>query len=175
MVITGNPNFVKKVVFPLEVLPVAKIGDAAFHLSVGLILVLAGSAFGTTGLNWHVLFLPMLVLPLLLLALGLAWTLSAFGVFFRDITQVMPFITTAILFASAIFYPPAKIQAHPAAWEFLRFNPILQIVDLARHVVLWHEPMAWTRLGYVYALAITALLAGNLCFGVLRRSFAEVI
>ena len=69
--ISSNPNFVKKVVFPLEILPVAKVGDAAFHLLVGLALVVAGSAFGTMGLTWHMLWLPVLLLPLLLLALGL--------------------------------------------------------------------------------------------------------
>ena len=175
ILIASNPNFVKKVVFPLEILPVAKIGDAAFHLAVALTLVVVGSAFGTAGLSWQMLWLPVIVLPLLLLALGLAWVLAAVGVFLRDITQVMPFITTAILFASAIFYSTLRIQLHPVAWHFLRLNPLLQIVDLARFVLLWHEPMKWTHLGYVYACALLALVAGNACFALLRRSFAEVI
>ena len=112
---------------------------------------------------------------LLFLALGLAWTLAAVGVFLRDITQVTPFVTTAILFASAVFYSTDRIRATPLAWEILRFNPLLQIIDIARHVLLWQDAMPWSRLGYVYAAGLAALLFGNFCFGVLRRSFAEVI
>lgn len=175
MVIAGNPNFVKKVVFPLEVLPVAKVGDAAYHLAVSLGLVLVGSVFSSAGLGWSVLWLPVLVLPLLMIALGVAWALSATGVFLRDVTQITPFIGTALQFASAVMFAPAKIAQIPAAWEVLRFNPLLQILDLARRVVLWHEPMYWTRLGYVYAFALVTLVLGYALFMLLRKSFAEVI
>lgn len=175
--IASNPNFVKKVVFPLEVLPMAKIGDTAFHLAVSLTLILLGTVFSTTGLSWSVLWLPVIVLPMLLLGLGLAWFLSAIGVFVRDIGQASGFITTTVMFASAAPYPPSKIMQSPwpILWEVLRFNPILQIIDLARHVVLWHEPMPWLKLGYVYVVAFAVLLAGHLCFSLFRRSFAEVI
>lgn len=175
--IASNPNFVKKVVFPLEVLPVAKIGDTAFHLTVSLCLVLLGSAFGSTGLTSSVLWLPVLVLPLLMIALGIAWALSAVGVFLRDIGQATPFISTAVMFASAVPYSPTKIMHSPwpILWEILRFNPILQLIDLSRHVLLWHEPMSWVKLGYVYGVALAVLLFGHLCFSLFRRSFAEVI
>ncbi|MBI5766599.1 MAG: ABC transporter permease [Verrucomicrobia bacterium] len=173
--IASNPNFVKKVVFPLEILPVAKIGDAVFHFGVGLVLIVAGSAFGTTGLGWEWLWLPVLVLPLILMAIGLAWALASIGVFLRDLTQVTPFVTTAVLFASAVFYSPGKIRATPLAWEILKFNPLLQIIDISRHVLLWHGEMPWARLGYVYAIAACVMLAGGFFFVALRRSFAEVI
>lgn len=171
-IITTNPNFVKKVVFPLEVLPVANVGAAAFHLAVSLALVLLGSAFGSVGLTWDVLWLPVLVLPLLILSLGVAWTLAAFGVFIRDIGQVTAFVATALLFASAVMYPPQMI---PENLAFLRFNPLLQIVDLARRTVLWHQPMPWANLGYVYGVAVAIVALGAACFAVLRKSFAEVI
>jgi len=175
--IASNPNFVKKVVFPLEVLPVAKIGDTAFHLAVSLTLILLGSIFSTPGLAWSVLWLPVIVLPMLMLGLGIAWMLSAIGVFVRDIGQMTAFVTTAVMFASAAPYPASNIvtRAPPIVWEILRFNPILQIIDIARHVVLWHEPMSWTKLGYVYAVGLAVMLAGHLCFSLFRRSFAEVI
>ena len=175
--IASNPNFVKKVVFPLEVLPVAKIGDTTFHLSVSLTLVLLGSTFGSTGLTWDVLWLPVLVFPLMMLALGLAWMLTAVGVFLRDIGQATAFVSSAVMFASAVPYSPAKIihSPWPILWEILRYNPLLHLIDLARHVLLWHEPMAWVKLGYVYAVAFAVLLAGHLCFSLFRRSFAEVI
>jgi lipopolysaccharide transport system permease protein len=174
--IASNPNFVKKVVFPLEVLPVAKIGDTAFHLTVSLALILLGSAFGSSGLSWEILWLPVLVFPLLLLALGIAWTIAALGVFLRDIGQVTAFVSTAVMFASAVPYPASKIvEKAPTLWPYLRLNPLLQIIDLARHIVLWHEPVNWVKLGYVYVVAFIVLLAGHLCFLLFRRSFAEVI
>ncbi len=174
--IASNPNFVKKVVFPLEMLPVAKIGDTAFHVAMSLALIVIGSAFGSNGLGLSVLWLPILVLPLLMMALGMAWTLAALGVFLRDITQVTAFVATAVMFASAVPYPASQIITKaPALWPFLKLNPILQVIDLTRHVVLWHDPMNWTRLGYVYAAGLVVLLAGHLCFSVLRRSFSEVI
>lgn len=175
IVIASNPNFVKKVVFPLEVLPVAKIGDAAYHLAVSLTLVLVCSLFGSVGLTWGIFWLPILVLPLLMLALGIAWTLSALGVFVRDVTQLTPFVSTALQFASAVMFAPTKIQQVPHAWEILRFNPLLQILDIGRTVVLWAQPMPWAKLGYVYAFALITLILGHACFMVLRRSFAEVI
>ena len=171
-IIIGNPNFVKKVVFPLEVLPVAQIGAATFHLSVSLALVLFGSVFGTTGLSWHVLWLPVLLLPLLALSLGAAWFLAAFGVFVRDIGQIIPFAVTALMFASAVMYPPDRI---PPELHFLRFNPLLQIADLARHAVFWHETPALHWLVFVYFCALVVFIGGAVFFVLLRKSFAEVI
>jgi lipopolysaccharide transport system permease protein len=174
--ITTNPNFVKKVVFPLEVLPVAQIGAAAFHLAVGLSLVLVGSVFGTAGLSWHALWLPVLVLPLLLLSLGMAWLLAAAGVFLRDIGQLSAFAVTLLLFASAVMFPATMIaRQSPELWTLLRLNPLLQIVDLARNVVLWHQPMPLDWLAYVYACSLAVFAGGAVFFALLRRSFAEAI
>lgn len=171
-VITANPNFVKKVVFPLEVLPVANMGATAFHLGVSLGLVLLGSAFSTAGLTLHVLWLPVLVLPLLLISQGIAWALAAAGVFLRDIGQITAFASTALLFASAVMYPPSKI---PESLQWLRFNPLLQIIDLARHTVLWHQEIPLDKLLFVYGTAGGVFVAGAIFFSLLRKSFAEVI
>ncbi len=181
-VITANPNFVKKVVFPLEVLPVAQIGAAVFHLvvSLGLILVgtLASTAWGVgaTRFSFHLLWLPVLVLPLLLLSLGTAWFLAAIGVFLRDIGQLTAFLVTVLLFASAVMFPTSQIlDKAPSLWTVLRFNPLLQIVDLARHAALWQQPMAYHKLAYVYAVALVVLGIGAVFFSLLRKSFAEVV
>jgi lipopolysaccharide transport system permease protein len=175
LIIASNPNFVKKVVFPLEVLPVAKIGDAAYHLSISLGLVLFGSLFGTAGLSWSVLWLPVLILPLLLFALGIGWALAAIGVFVRDIIQLTPFLATALQFGSAVMFAPTLMRNVPHAWDILRFNPLLQILDLGRKVVLWHLPMNWEILGYTYVFGLAVFTVGYACFMILRPSFAEVI
>jgi lipopolysaccharide transport system permease protein len=171
-VIVANPNFVKKVVFPLEALPVAHLGATLFHLAAGLALVLVGAAFSTVGLSPGVLWLPVLVLPLLLLALGVAWALAAIGVFVRDLGQITPFVSTALLFASAVMYPPTKI---PAELGFLWHNPLLRLLDLSRRVVLWQEPMPWEPLLQLYAVGLGACAVGAVLFSLLRRSFAEVL
>ncbi len=172
-VITANPNFVKKVVFPLEVLPVAHMGATAFHLAVGLGLVLLGSAFGATvRLSVHMLWLPVIVLPLLLLSLGVAWFLAALGVFLRDIGQLTAFASTALMFATAVMFPVAKI---PATLQWVRYNPLLKILDLARNTVLWQQPMAYGELLYVYTCAAAVFITGAVFFALLRKSFAEVL
>ncbi len=182
-VIVANPNFVKKVVFPLEVLPVAHMGATAFHLLVSLGLVLLGSTFSTAGLAVSVLWLPVLILPLLLLSLGVAWALAALGVFVRDIGQVTAFVSTALLFASAVMYPPSKIQAAlvgqppkiQAALDLLLHNPLLQLIDVARKVVLWQQPMPYDTLAQLYIVSFVVFGVGAVLFALLRKSFAEVI
>lgn len=170
--VLNQPNFVKKVVFPLEILPVAQVGAALFHCGAGLLLVVLGGAAGSAGLSWHLLLLPLLVVPLALLTLGVGWLLAAVGVFLRDIGQVTAFVATALLFASAVMYPPAKI---PAGFEWLRHNPLLQIVDLARRTALWHQSMPWDQFAYVFAASAIVFAAGAVTFSLLRKSFAEVL
>jgi lipopolysaccharide transport system permease protein len=85
---------------------------------------------------------------------------------------VTPFASTALLFASAVMYPPAKI---PAELGFLQHNPLLQLVDLSRRVVLWHEPLPWEPILQLYAVGLGACALGAVLFSLLRRSFAEVL
>jgi lipopolysaccharide transport system permease protein len=174
LLITSNPNLVKKVVFPLEILPLAQVGGLWFNLAIGLVLALGGSAIFSTGptllgLAW----LPVILIPLLMLSAGLAWILSALGVFFRDLAQAMPFISQVIMYSSAVFYPPSRIS--PELWTVLRWNPFLQTVVLAREVVLWGMPVNFAHLGYTYAAGIASMLIGRWIFQQLRPAFADVI
>jgi len=176
LMIVGNANLVKKVVFPLEILPLAQAGGLWFNLAIGLILALGGSAiFGSglslTGLVW----LPVILLPLLMLSAGLGWLFAALGVFFRDLAQAMPFVSQVVLYSSAVFYPISRISAHPHVWEFLKWNPFLETVVLAREVVLWGMPVNVLRLGYTYAAGIAVLLAGRWIFLKLKPAFADVL
>lgn len=173
IIIAGNPNFVKKVVFPLEILPLASVGASAFHLLLTLGLALACVAVWGGGVSVAWLWLPVILFPLLLLASGLAWLLSALGVFLRDLNQVTPVLSMALLFASAVFYPSAQIPA--AAWELLRFNPLIHAVELSRAAALWGDAPSWTRLGYLYGSGIAACLTGWFVFRSLRRAFADVL
>lgn len=172
-VIVSNPNFVRKVVFPLEILPVATVGASFFHFLISIALALLGIATIGPGLSWGVLWLPVVFAPVLLWALGVAWMISALGVFFRDVSQMMQFLTMALMFASAIFYPASKIPE--AAWAVLRFNPLIHAVELSRDAALWNMPLSMPALGYLYASGIGACVLGYIAFRRLRPAFADVV
>lgn len=172
-VIVTNPNFVKKVVFPLEVLPAANVGAALFHLLVGLSLALLGVLLFGGGLTWSALWLPVILLPLVLACLGLNWLFAALGVFLRDIGQLMQFLSLALLFASAVFYPVTKIPA--AAWTVMRYNPVLLAIELTRDAVLWREPLNFVHLAYLYVFGLLACSIGYAVFRRLKPAFADVL
>lgn len=173
VLITGNPNFVKKVVFPLEILPASNVGAAFSHLLITLGLVFTGAVVCGAPLTWGVLWLPLLLIPLLLIAIGSSLGLAAIGVFWRDVGQVMQFSVLALLFASAVFYPISKIP--PAAWGVLRYNPLLLAIDEARGTAFWGRPLNFLHLGYLYIFGICAYWGGANVFRRLRASFADVL
>jgi lipopolysaccharide transport system permease protein len=175
LTITGNPNLVKKVVFPLEILPLAQVGGLWFNLVVGLSLVIVGSVVFGRGLSLSGLaWLPVIVAPLLLLSAGLGWLLAALGVFFRDLAQAMAFVGQVVLYSSAVFYPVSRITS-PAVWAILRWNPFLRTVVLAREVVLWGVPISFDKLLYTYAVGAAVFLLGRWVFHKLQPAFADVL
>ncbi|MBI2813931.1 MAG: ABC transporter permease [Opitutae bacterium] len=171
--IVGNPNFVKKVVFPLEILPAANVGGAVFHMLISLGLVLLSLAIFSAHFSAGILWLPVIILPLILLGLGIAWLISALGVFLRDIGQIMQFLTMALMFSSAVFYSAQKIPA--PAWAFMRLNPILLAIELARDAALWNRPLNYHHLGYLYAVSLATCYLGHLAFHKMKPAFADVI
>ncbi len=174
--ILTHPNFVKKVVFPLEILPAAAVGAAVFHLLISLGLVMIGViAFGN-GLGWGILWLPLVLIPLILLALGVSWLFAALGVFFRDITQITHFLTAALMFASAVFYSAAKVARDaPIAWDILRFNPLLLAIESARDGVLWHRTPDVAQVIYLWAVGLAVCFVGHLAFRKMKPAFADVL
>ena len=172
-VIVSNPNFVKKVVFPLEILPVASVGASFVHCLISIVLTLLGIALVGPGPTLGMLWIPVILLPVLLLALGIGWFCSALGVFFRDINQLTAFLSMALMFASAVFYPASKIP--PAAWTVLRFNPLLEAIELSRNAALWGAGINYHHLGYLYAISLAVAMFGYWVFHKLRPAFADVL
>ena len=170
--IVSNPNFVKKVVFPLELLPAASVGSAVFHLLISLSLVLLGAATVGAKLTVDALWLPIILLPMIPLALGCAWIFAAIGVFFRDINQLVSFLVMVLMYASALFYPPSVL---PSQWAFLHFNPLLIAVELARNAVLWHLPVDLLHLAYLYGFSFFACILGYGSFRRMSPAFADVL
>ena len=174
-IIVSNPNLVKKVVFPLDLLPLAQLGAFWFHLAVSFGLLLIGAFFAGRGITLQALWLPVILLPLLLLSAGLAWLLAALGVFFRDITQLMPFVAQIILYSSAIVYSQQRLHASPVLWSILRWNPLLHTVQLARDALLWNAPLHTSHLAYTYVCGAAVFVFGRWAFLKMQPAFADVV
>ena len=171
-IIVGNPNFVKKVVFPLEILPAAGVGAALFHLLISLVLVLLGVLASDTPLHVTLLWLPVIIAPLVLLALGLSWLIAALGVFLRDIGQITQFLAMALMWASAVFFSAEK---YPEAWPWLRLNPLLLAIQLARDAALWARPLNSHHLAYLYLFSLLVCVGGHQVFRRMKPAFADVL
>ena len=107
--ILNNPNYVKKVVFPLEIMPWVSLGSAFFHALVSLGVLLLFSLIVSQSCPWTVFLLPAVLLPLALLVLGLGWFFSSLGVYLRDVGQTIGLVTTVLMFLSPVFYPVTAI------------------------------------------------------------------
>lgn len=173
ILVSANSNFVKKVVFPLEIVPAAAVGSAFIHTLISLTLVLLGVALLGQGLTVGILWLPVVLIPLVMLGLGAAWFFSALGVFIRDIAPLMQFGVTALMFASAVFYSASNIP--PAAWTFMRFNPMLLAIEVARDGVLWQRSPNMTHVAYLWLSSIVACGVGYVVFKKLKSAFADVL
>lgn len=171
--VTANVNFVKRVIFPLEILPWPMVMSALFHTGMNLLVFLALHLFLDHQLAWTTVLLPLVLLPLVLLTLGVSWLLAALGVYLRDIGQVTGVLATAMLFLSTAMFP---MEALPPAWRWLlQINPLTFIINQARAVALWGALPDWQGLGIYTVGAVAVLLAGYSVFGLTRRGFADVI
>lgn len=134
MLIAGNVNYVKKVQFPLQLLPWMSVGTALFHACVSLIVwaIFSGFVYGTV--HWTMIFLPLICVPLVLITVGVCWIVSSLGVYLRDIGQIIGVLTSVIMFLSPIFY---AIESLPKPFQMvLRINPLTFIVEEARGVMI---------------------------------------
>jgi lipopolysaccharide transport system permease protein len=172
-IITGNPNFVKKVIFPLEILPAAAVGAAFLRMAIGLMLWLIGVGIFGGGLHWQWLWLLILLPPFVFLVLGIAWMFAAIGVFVQDLSQLVAFLVQVAMYASGVFYSAERIT--PFVWQFLRFNPLLLIIELARNAVLWHQAINIHHLIYTYLCGLAVCYIGHSAFHRMRPAFADVL
>ena len=175
-IIVSQPNFVKKVVFPLEILPAANMGALSYDLLISFLLCILGVLVVGPELTMSCFYVPFILFPVFLIALGLAWFFSALGVFIRDVEQIGSFLGLTLLYASGVFYSADKAEASaPSIWKVLQWNPLLQIIDSLRRVILWGEEPNWANVGYTWVFGIFTLLLGAWFFERLRPSFADVL
>lgn len=171
--ILGNVNYVKKVVFPLEILTVVSMGAALFHSLVSLSVLLMAFALLNGHLYWTAILIPLVLFPLVILTLGLAWILASLGVFLRDVGQTIGIITTVMLFLAPVFYPISSLPEQLRPW--IMANPLTFIIEQAREILIWGHLPNWTGLG-IYMLSATAIAwAGYAWFQKTRKGFADVL
>lgn len=172
--INGNPQYVKKVVFPLPLLSLVSLGNAVFHMLLG-VLILIGMFLLTGGsLHWTVLLAPIVLLPFIIFLLGMSWFISALGVYVRDLSQFMGVIVTMLLFLGPIVYPFSRVPDAIKSYV-LWLNPLTIIVEQFRAVVLFGNMPDWRLLGIYSVFAVMMLLFGTWFFNKTKDGFADVI
>ena len=175
MLIVQQRNFVKKVVYPLETFPVSQVLVSLFNFGVGVLVWLVGyCVFSETHVpSARLLLLPVVVLPVALLALGLSWLLSALGVFLRDLQSPVGSLLQMLFFMSAIFY---RIEDVPEPFRIaIALNPFAQAVTAARAVMFGDGWPRWDIWGFTLAGGVVVCVVGYAFFMKSRRAFADVI
>ena len=172
-VIWDHRNFVKKLVFPVETLPVNLVVSGLVSEAVMLVLFAVGLALTRHHVPATVAWLPLFLAPQILFTLGVCWFLAALGVFVRDLGQVIGFILTIWFFITPICYPESQLP--PSAIAILSKNPMFTLVRFYREVFLeGHTPGASTLIKF-WALSLAVFFAGYAWFYKLRRSFADIV
>jgi lipopolysaccharide transport system permease protein len=171
--VLNQVSYVKKIIFPLDILPWVGLGSAAIHLMIALALLLlvglvAGYPFQLTALA-----LPVVLLPLAIGLLGLQWWFSGLGVYLRDIREPIAVATSGLLFLSPVFFP---LSAVPERFQWLfYFNPMTYFVEEGRQVLLWGQLPALDMWLIALLLSITVFSTGFVVFNKLRKGFSDVI
>ncbi len=171
--ILANANYVKRVIFPLEILPVVALLTSLFHALVALLAWAAIAVFVFGGLPWTIVLLPLVLAPLLLGTLGLSWVLASLGVYARDIGQVTAILTMALLFLSPIFFPLTAVP--PKFRAIVMLNPMSFIVESARDVLIWGRLPSMPLLALFWLGGALLAWIGWWWFQKTRTGFADVL
>lgn len=171
--IVSQPNFVKKVVFPLEITPWIALGVALFHAAIGASVLLLAIIVVKGGLAWTALLFPLVVSPVMLLALAVGWFFGALGVFLRDLGQAVGLMTSALLFLSPVFFALESLPADIQTW--LALSPIAFSISAAREVLIGGTGPSWPALGAHLSFSALAAWLAFVWFQRVRRGFADVL
>ena len=170
--ILSQPSYVKKVVFPIELLPMTVVGTATVQFLIGSSVLMIGLLF-MQGLSAKVLLWPLVWLPLLAFSAGLTFMFSALTVYLRDLAQITGFLSTVLLFLSPVFYPLSSVSAELQQW--LLINPLTVPIEASRALLInnsWPNPVMWSLHSL---LCVLTLYIGWWIFQRTRRGFADVI
>ena len=168
-----NSAFVKQHRFPLEILLWVSLLATLFNFAVGMTVLMVFHFFVLGLPPVSAIYLPLIMVPVILMTLGVSWLLAALGVFLRDITQVVGVLTTALLFLSPIFYPASRIPEHWQAQYFL--NPFARIIEMSKVVLFQGAEPAWVPLAVMSLAGWGMAWFGYICFMRFKPAFADVV
>jgi lipopolysaccharide transport system permease protein len=171
--ILSNVNYVKKVIFPLEILPVVGLGATLFHSLVSLLVLLAAILLINGSLVWTAIYFPLILLPLLIGTLGVALFLASIGVFVRDVGQTVGIFTTVLMFLSPIFFPISSLPKNFQTLEL--FNPLTFVIGQSRAVLIFGKQPDWNGLAIYAGVSLMVAWLGYWWFQKTRKGFADVL
>ncbi len=171
--IISNVNYVKKVVFPLEILPWVTMGSALFYSLISTVVLLLAQLIIKGILPCTCLLFLLVLLPLVFAGMGFAWFLAALGVFVRDIGQITGILTTMLMFMSPVFYPLSALPKVYQGW--LQLNPLTLIIEESRKVLVFGCLPDWPSLGIAMLGGLAIAAVGFWWFQKTRKGFADVL
>lgn len=171
--VTSVPNYVKKVVFPLDLLPWVALFTALLHFLVGFAILVAIAAIAGEGVAITSLWVPVVLLPLMLFTIGLTWAFASLGVYLRDLPQAIGVLVTVLMFLSPLFFP---IEVVPAPYRvFIHLSPLTLPIEQLRGAVLWGRMPDWGSWSLSLAVGAFMFVAGYWWFQRTRRGFSDVL
>jgi lipopolysaccharide transport system permease protein len=171
--VLAHATYVKKIVFPVEILPWVAMATALFQAGVSLVVLVAARTLLQGPPPWTVVLLPVILTPCILFTMGLTWLLASLGVFFRDLAQTVGLFTTAVLFLSPVFYPVDALPEGFRGWVWL--NPLTAPIEHVRAALFLGETPAWGLFFMALLIAYAVAWAGLAWFLKTRGSFADVL
>jgi lipopolysaccharide transport system permease protein len=168
-----NISYVKKVVFPLEVLPWIVVGSTLFHALISVVVWSLFYAVVNHSFQWTAIFLPLVFFPLVLFSLGVSWAFASLGVYIRDIGQMTGVLTTVLLFMSPVFYPASRL---PEPYQTIIYmNPLTFVIEQSRDVLMWGIMPNWIGVVIAYIVSLLVAWGGFVWFQKTRKGFADVL
>lgn len=171
--VLGSANYVKKIVFPLEALPAADLWASAVGCGMNLVVLLAAAVFAGSGLHASMLLFPLVLPPLLLFTLGVAWLVAALGVYVRDLQASIGVLMTVLFFLTPVFY---SLEGQDDSLRaVLQLNPLAVLIEASRATLLAGQAPSWRSLGLAYVVALIVAQAGFAWFRATKRGFVDVV
>lgn len=172
-IILNNPNYVQKVIFPLEVLPLAQVLTSFVLGIVWIILLFLGVIFILGTISWTMFLLFPILFILFLFTLGISYLVASLGVYIRDTSYVIQVLLQILFFMTPIFYP---VEAVPEKFRVvLQINPLTILIEEARKVFLWGQYPDWSFLGIAFLVSLLVLQLGFVFFSKTKKGFADVL
>lgn len=171
--IVSHAGFVKKVIFPLELLPICTVTTTFFFGIAWFFLLLLGTCFFLQSFSWTMFLLPLPLLSLLLFTMGISFIIAAFGVYLRDVPQLVGVTTQILFFMTPIFYPLSLVPER-LRW-LLGLNPLTPLVEETRKLFLYGQAPDFARCLWLFLFSLAVFQIGFVCFGKMKKGFADVL